>query len=73
MCRHWYFENSTKKKVSDVNKLLLQRQKLNHFILIENDNITREDIWKDKLHLNIYGTKRIANNFINMLDKIPSP
>ena len=60
-------------KVSEVNQLLRHRQTLNNFILIENDDITREHIWKDNLHLNNYDTINIANNFINMLDKRVSP
>ena len=63
------FSEQFHKKVSSINNSLRHKQILNNFTLIENNNITREHIWKDKIHLNNHGTINIANNFINALNK----
>ena len=56
-------------KVSTINNFLLHKQTLHNFTFIENNYITREHMWKDKIHLNTHGTINIAINFINALNK----
>ena len=59
------FREQFNEKVSTINHFL--QHSTHNFTLIENDNITREHIWKDKFHLNTHGTINIGNNFINTL------
>ena len=63
------FREQFNEKVSTINNFLLHKQTLHNFTFIENNNITREHMWKDKIHLNTHGTINIANNFINALNK----
>ena len=62
------FREQFNEKVSSINNFLRHRQSTHNFTFIENTNITREHIWKDKIHLNTYGTINIENNFINTLN-----
>ena len=63
------FREQFDEKVSSINNFLQHKQTLHNFTFIENNNITHEHIWKDKIHLNTHGTINIANNFINALNK----
>ena len=63
------FREQFNEKASTINNFLLHKQTLHNFTFIENNNITREHMWKDKIHLSTHGTINIANNFINALNK----
>ena len=41
-----------------------------NFIFICNENIRKENLWKDSLPLNDSGMEILADNFINMLNSI---
>ena len=57
------------KEVEEVNVFLKARSVIDNFRLISNRNIYRRHLRKnDQLHLNIYGTNILANNFINSLN-----
>ena len=54
--------------VIDINNFLRARTFVNDFILIDNSNIAYDDIFRDNIHLNFNGTKKIANNFIRAIN-----
>ena len=55
--------------VSETNNFLRTKQLLNDFIIIDNDNIKGEHIWKDEVHLNNNGTIALANNLIKAINR----
>ena len=56
------------KKITEINNYLRGRQCANDYSFIENDNITKEDLYHDDVHLNTFGTRKLANNFITALN-----
>ena len=52
------------KKITEINNYLRGRQYANNYSFVENNNITKEDIYHDAVHLNKFGTHKLANNFI---------
>ena len=63
------FREQFNEKASSINNVLWRRHPIYNFTFIENTNISREHIWKDKIHLNTINIANIANNFINTLNK----
>ena len=58
------------KIISKVNGLLHDECKRNKFQFVNNDNITREDLWRDGLHLNSGGTYIFASNLFDFLNNL---
>ena len=56
------------KKITEINNYLRGRQYANNYSFIENDNITEEDLYRGVVHLNKFGTRKFANNFIIALN-----
>ena len=54
--------------IRQVNELLHGECKRNNYQFISNDNITREVLWRDGLHLNIDGTYIFASNLVDFLN-----
>ena len=54
--------------IRQVNDLLHDECKINNFQFISNDNITREVLWRDGLHLNNDGTYIFASNLADFLN-----
>ena len=46
--------------------------KRNNFQFISNDNITRQVLWRDGLHLNNDGTYIFASNLVDFLSDVIS-
>ena len=63
------FRENQQQKVSEVNDFLRHRQVVNGFIYINNEKISKVNLWNDKIHLNKSGTIILANNFIDALNK----
>ena len=64
--------NNIPKTVTAPNNLLRTNQLLPDFILIENDNSVKH-IWRDKIHLNEFGSVVLANNFNNFINRKHPP
>ena len=56
------------KKITEINNYLRGRQYANDYSFIENDNITKEDLYHDDVHLNTFGIRKLANKFITALN-----
>ena len=54
--------------IRQVNDLLRNEYKRNNFQFVSNDNITREVLWRDGLHLNNAGTYLFASNLVEFLN-----
>ena len=54
--------------IREINDVLREKCKENNFHFICNDNITRENLWKDDIHLNDEGTHVFASNIVNFLN-----
>ena len=54
--------------VRQVNEHLRDECRSNKFHFINNDNITKECLWKDVLHLNNDGTYLFASNLVDFLN-----
>ena len=54
--------------IRQVNYLLRDQCKKNNFQFISNDNITRDVLWRDGLHLNSDGTYTFASNLVYFLN-----
>ena len=54
--------------IRQVNDLLRDQCKKNNFQFISNDNITRDVLWRDGLHLNSDGTYTFASNLVYFLN-----
>ena len=54
--------------IRQVNDLLRDECKRNNFQLVSNDNITREVLWRDGLHLNNDSTYIFASNLVDYLN-----
>ena len=65
---HLYRRVGKQQPVIDINNYLRARTFVNDFILIDNSNIAYDDIFRDNIHLNFNGTKKIANNFIRAIN-----
>ena len=59
-------------EIEAINKLLSTYANSHNFIFLDNSQIRREHLWKDKLHLNDEGIILLANNFLNSLHE-PTP
>ena len=57
------------KEIREVNGILKTMCKVNNFYFIDNNKITKEFLSYDNLHLNIEGTRILANNYIYYLNK----
>ena len=55
--------------VEEINKLICEKQVFYDYRVIKNANITREHIWRDKIHLNESGLSLLANNFIQAINR----
>ena len=54
--------------IRQINELLRDECKRNNFQFISNDNVTREVLWRDGLHLNNDGTYIFASNLADFLN-----
>ena len=54
-------------EINSLNNLLISSQFIYNFRYICNANIGRFDLWRDRIHLNNGGIKKLANNFINAI------
>ena len=54
--------------IRQVNDLSRDECKRNNFQFVSNDNITREVLWRDGLHLNIDGTYIFTSDFVDFLN-----
>lgn len=55
-------------KINKVNSVLKNLCLINDFIFIDNVNIN--DCYDDLLHLKYFGTCRLANNFLKVINKV---
>jgi hypothetical protein len=59
-------------KRKNVNAILKEHCTLNSsFTYIDNDNITLDDLYEDRVHLIESGSIKLANNFINAVNALP--
>jgi hypothetical protein len=59
-------------KRKNVNAILKENCTLNpSFSYIDNDNITLDDLYEDRVHLVESGSIKLANNFINAINALP--
>ena len=65
-------DDSLNVKIREVNKTIAKFAKQNHWSLLSNANITKEQLNSSGLHLNPEGTKILASNFISHIKKIYS-
>mgnify|MGYP001794596732 CR=1 FL=1 len=65
-------DDSLNVKIREVNKIIAKFAKQNHWSLLSNANITKEQLNSSGLHLNPEGTKILASNFISHIKKIYS-
>ena len=56
------------KVIRQVNDILQDKCEQNGFLFVNNDNVTREYLWKDGLHLNNDGTRLFAGNLVSCLN-----
>ena len=61
--------NEEMNKVNEINNILKQRCLSENFIFISNEDIRREHLWKDGIHLLDVGTDILSQNFINALNE----
>ena len=59
-------------KIGAISKLFSTYANSHNFIFLDNSQIRREHLWKDKLHLNDEGRILLANNFLKSLHE-PTP
>ena len=57
-------------KINKVNSVLKDLCLINDFIFIDNVNINDCDISDDLLHLKYFGTCKLANNFLKVINKV---
>ena len=50
------------KKITEINNYRQGRQYANNYSFIENDNITKEDLYHGAVHLYKFGTCKLATN-----------
>ena len=55
--------------IRQVNDYLRDECERNSFCFVNNDNITREYLWKDRTHLNNDGTRIFAGNLVDFLNE----
>ena len=55
-------------KVNTINSILQRNADYHGFIYIDNNNIKRNLLWKDNLHLTEQGTILLARNFLDKLN-----
>lgn len=58
-------DKQLRRQIQHVNTALKLICDRNDWIYIDNNNITDDELWKDGLHLNTRGSKRLARNIIN--------
>ena len=54
--------------INTVNDILNREADSNNYIFIYNSMITKDDLWRDRLHLNEDGKISLANNYIAYLN-----
>ena len=59
-------------KLEEINRLLKVNASAHNYIFSDNSNIHRNQLWKDKIHLNDQGMTLLANNYIDILHKRPN-
>ena len=59
--------------IRQVKDNLREQCVLNGFGFISNDNISRTRLWKDGIHLEDLGTKLLAGNFVDFLNRFILP
>ena len=57
-------------KINEINSGLQDLYVINGFTFIDNANITNYDICDDLIHLKYSGTCKLANNFMNVINKL---
>ena len=57
-------------KINEVDSVFKDLYVINGFTFIDNANITNYDICDDLIHLKYSGTCKLANNFINVINKL---
>ena len=57
-------------KINKVNSVLKGVCAINGFTFTDNANINNSDTCDDHLHLTYSGTGKLANNFINVINKM---
>ena len=57
-------------KINTVDSVFKDLYVINGFTFIDNANITNYDICDDLIHLKYSGTCKLANNFINVINKL---
>ena len=57
-------------KINEVDSVFKYLYVINGFTFIDNANITNYDICDDLIHLKYSGTCKLANNFINVINKL---
>ena len=55
-------------RINTVNDILYRKADSNNYIFINNSMITKDDLWRDKLHLNEDGKISLANNYLGYLN-----
>ena len=58
-----------RKKAIEINEMLWCKYYLNQFVFVINSNIGK-DLCDDNLHLSFQGTRKLANNFANVLNSL---
>lgn len=57
-------------KINEVNRVSKELCIINGFTFTDNVNINYSDTCDDLLHLTYSGTEKLANNFINVINKM---
>ena len=57
-------------EINEVNSVLKDLCVANGFTFIDNANINNSDMCDDLIHLKYSGTCKLANNFINVVNKV---
>ena len=57
-------------KINKVKSVLKDVSAINGFTFTDNVNINNSDTCDDLLHLTYSGTEKLANNFINVINKM---
>ena len=57
-------------KINEVDSVFKDLYVINGFTFIDNANITNYDICDDLIHLKYSGTCKLANNFMNVINKL---
>ena len=55
-------------EIININWMVKAHEIYRGFIFIENYNITKRHIWKDRVNLNDQGTTILMNNFISAIN-----